>query len=64
VNSTTEGETAFLQLRADNSALYPQYAREIEGIAAGAGVAVEEIWFVDKSFLICPVVNFWSCIGW
>jgi hypothetical protein len=47
IKSTDAGKAAFAQLRADNTASYPQYVQEMEGIASGAGVPVNEIWMIN-----------------
>lgn len=41
------GAEAFADLRADNERAFPQYAAEIEGMAEGSGVALDDIWMMN-----------------
>merc|ERR1719265_2956805 len=43
VNNDKEGRAAFLQMKKDNIAAYPQYVDEMTGIAIGAGASLDEI---------------------
>lgn len=39
-----EGRARFEQLKANNSAVFPQYVREMQGIADGAELDINKIW--------------------
>eukprot|EP00928_Gymnodinium_smaydae_P012642 TRINITY_DN14587_c0_g7_i2.p2 TRINITY_DN14587_c0_g7~~TRINITY_DN14587_c0_g7_i2.p2 ORF type:complete len:269 (+),score=50.66 TRINITY_DN14587_c0_g7_i2:60-866(+) len=42
-----DGHDAFRRMVADNTAAFPEYAEELQGIAEGAGAPVEEIWVAN-----------------
>ena len=41
---SANGSHAFAQLKADNTATFPELVRELDGVAMGAEVSVDEIW--------------------
>lgn len=42
-----DGNSAYNALRRDSERKYPDYVKELEGIAAGAGVELESVWMAQ-----------------
>ena len=47
---SVNGSSAFAQLKRDNTATYPDLVRELDGVATGAQVPLDEIW-------ACTMIN-------
>lgn len=55
-----DGATTFAQLKSDNAAEFPAYVEEMQGIADGAGVSMDQVWVAN---LINDLENLMTITG-